>query len=87
MVSQDEFVDMNLPVAILHANTFGVRAATRTDRADVHLSGFGSYEDLSGSKYQGDWKDGVMHGQGICDTAEGEREFCCSHAAPRMQTL
>lgn len=39
------------------------------------MAGFGSYEDPAGAKYQGDWKDGVMHGQGVCDTADGERKL------------
>jgi hypothetical protein len=39
----------------------------------VLRTGFGSYEDPSGSKYTGDWKDGMQHGQGVCETADGEQ--------------
>ena len=30
------------------------------------------FEDSHGSRYTGDWKDGKMHGEGVCETVEGE---------------
>eukprot|EP00960_Hanusia_phi_P061607 764889-Hanusia_phi.AAC.4 len=34
--------------------------------------GHGMFEDSHGSRYTGDWKDGKMHGEGVCETVEGE---------------
>ncbi len=39
----------------------------------VYHNCFGTYTFASGSKYVGEWKDGLMHGQGTFTLANGDQ--------------
>ena len=74
-----------VPLEVEQDEHLEIKGAAGSEAAPVQ-NGFGTYVHADGSAYEGNWKDGMRHGQGIYklhgDVYEGMQHFLCLRSFP-----